>query len=401
VTTVLVDLAAGEVQVGPVRLPVTAADAPDGGLVVAGALLRPLSFAERANAVATALAAAEPRRVLVDVVLSAAVVAPGQADPDVAAAVALALAGAGGAVRLPPYERTALEAGRLTGLSAQDVAMLPARRVDDIVAAGAGTAAASAGTGGEQRILFVADDAEAVRLVLADLVDELLARGRDGIPEPDVTPGSPPTAPAVVDPIPPGEVADEQADSPAATGAPALSIPAAPRGKVRGFVGARVHPVDPLAPAVERSPTRSEAGKLRAARSPGAATTVEAGTPAPDAVPRPALLPRPGRSVRLPADGAARTPMPASTASVADAWPTTRPPEPARANPPEPARGPAGPARPALGGHGSWPVDGTAPALSAATGSGAPPPSWADLEELADGLGRLLADECDLRGLAP
>lgn len=427
-TTALLDLAAGMAQVGPVRLQVASAS-PPGAVSVVGCALRPVTLGERSRVVALARTAADPRQALAGLMLNLSVMgAPPQARVP-AAMVALALAGAGTGERLPDFGTVAVEAARITGWDADTIEELPARDVDAIVAAQAGTLDIGAADTATQRILFVADEREAMAMVLADLADELLRRGavvggaRAAAPACDpaaasADPSRPPAAvPGVADPslVTSGGSSTGRPNGPTAQVVPPCGWSRDHGAAVDDTPGDTSHEATDAASIVPGLGWRASQGEIipgppgrlaasvMAARGrPRVTATVAdlhkspvAGKPGGDAaMPRPGPRPAARLAAPLPAAGATLGAPPATlttrnrrnratgagaaAAAPERTWRRYQPAQvPAAADPGVPRCVPA-------------PGDPDTPARQVA-----------DLERLADALGALLAGECDLRGLAP
>jgi hypothetical protein len=430
VTTALLDLAAGVAQVGPVRLQVASAP-PPGAVSVEGCALRPVTLGERTRVVALALAAPDPCQALADLVLDLAAIGPLPKDRVPAAAVALALAGAGTGVRLPDFWTVTAEAVRITGWAADAIEELPARDVDAIVAAEVVAHAGGAADTATQRILFVADEREAMAVVLADLADELLGRGALIAGAPLAASACDPVAAAIDPPRPPAAV-PLLADSVLANGGGSVTAhPGRPAAQAAGRYG---RPGARGGGPQDTPREMSHEGNEGPSFSPGRRAAPDETIPGPRARPAasdmaarsrqrvtatvvdpcrgPAGLlaelprggaagPRPGPAARRAAllAGARSTPATlrtcsrgadatgtgAAAAAREAAWLRYRPSMAPGA--PDVAPGAAGPGAAC---YAPGPGDPSTQAHQAA-----------DLERLADALGALLAGECDLRGLAP
>ena len=173
----------GEVRAGGAR----AAYAPagrDGEVRAGGTVVRPVTFAERSRAVATARAASQPEATLYSALRRVAVVGDTALDGDLLDVVVLALAGADvdGA---PPFAETAVVVLRSTGGELRSLLTAPAIEVDRLA-----VALAPGDDDGWTRVAF-GGAAPTVASVRERLAAALLGRAAVAVGEPGREPAGP------------------------------------------------------------------------------------------------------------------------------------------------------------------------------------------------------------------
>ncbi len=262
----ILDPAAGVAQLGSRRIPIRLTGR-GGALQVggdAGPTVRPLAFFERSRLVAHAAAAADPARAAARLIAEAALEQPGDADPSIVAAIALALAGAE-AADLPSFGEAALLLARAAGWTPSQLAEMEARAVDHLAGLLAPPVEAESGW---TRIVFAppppaaAGDPGEVAAICDRLAENLLGRLRAAgpLPLPDAGRWE-----SVFASKAPADPAAAPAPDPSAAGGP-------PRWRLVPPRGENNRPENPLHPIPTGQPAGESSSKpeppARASRQP-------------------------------------------------------------------------------------------------------------------------------------